>query len=56
MQSRTYANEGLKYLFNQVNDLLIIASEYNGVAYGGYVRDVVSSRELCDRSFEQKTY
>ena len=42
MQTRTYADEGLKYLFERVNELLRNASEYNGIVYGGYVRDVVS--------------
>lgn len=42
MQPRTYSQEGLKYLFIQVQDLLLVAQKHNGYAYGGYVRDVVT--------------
>lgn len=42
MDNKTYTGEGLKYLFMQVREILLLAQKYNGIAFGGYVRDVVT--------------
>lgn len=37
-----HSGDGLKYLFTQVREILLLAQKYNGIAFGGFVRDVVT--------------
>jgi hypothetical protein len=46
----TYEGIGLKYLHSQVLELLKVASRYEGNAYGGYVRDVITKIRYNDFS------
>lgn len=41
MQTKTYSGIELKYLHEFVTNILTIAHGYEGVAFGGYVRDVI---------------
>ena len=46
----TFSDFSLKYLHSQVMDLLKIASKHGGMAYGGYVRDVIVRVQAGDFS------
>jgi hypothetical protein len=52
-EGSTYEGIGLKYLHSQVLRLLKTAAIYQGKAYGGYVRDVIS-RVRCNDFFATK--
>lgn len=51
MQSKTYSEEGLKYLFTNVREVLLIAEKHNGIAFGGYVRVVVT--KVANNNFSE---
>lgn len=46
----TYEEFGLKYLHSNVFTMLVDAHQYGGVAYGGYVRDIITKVTTNDFS------